>query len=138
MASQSGILIDCFSPLVDRSVPEVEKFLSSTAFLDASSETKCSKSKPVSVEVLPKLVLNKDKLKAHCRSGVQPSIRSKLWLEVVCVQDHDSVLMAKTLGEPQEGTVERERGWGRGVWLEDNSTKRWLISCYSGSAVCLL
>ena len=125
-APKNGILMECFSPLVDRSVQDVVEFASSKEYVDACRETRCSKSKPVTSEVLPRLVLNKDKLKAHCRNGVHPAVRSKLWLDVVSVQDHDSVLMAKTLGEPQDG----RGGWRhRGVVLSVAKSQGWVWSC---------
>lgn len=100
-----GSLTESFSLLVDRNSPEVEKFSSSDGYLEASAQTRCSKSKPVTLDNLPKLVLNKDKLKKHCRNGVHPSARKKMWLDNVGVQDHDSVLLVRTLGEPREGKV---------------------------------
>lgn len=99
----SPLLRDSFSPLVNRKNSEVEKFASSQSYLEASAQTRCSRSKPVTVENCPKLVLNRSKLKTHCRSGVEPVARKRMWLDVVGVQDQDSVLLVKAFGEPSEG-----------------------------------
>ena len=118
MAAAGSRLADSFSPLVDRKNPEVENFSSSAGYLEACALTRCSKSKPVTVDNLPKLMLNRDKLKLHCRNSVHPTARKRLWLDVVGVQDMDSVLLVKTLGEPREGQCtgagSREVGGGGG------------------------
>lgn len=94
---------DCFSPLVDWKNPEVIGFIMAEEFREAMAVTQCSRSKPVTVGSCAKLVLNRAKLKQHCRNGVEPAARKRMWLDVVGVNDADSVLLVKTYGEPQEG-----------------------------------
>ena len=89
---------ECFSPLVERKHPEVISFTSRDDFREGSAITQCSRSKPVTVENCAKLILNKSKLKQHCRNGVEPAVRKKLWLDVVGVNDADSVLLMKAFG----------------------------------------
>lgn len=96
-------LRDCFSPLVEWKEPEVENFSTTQSFHEASSITQCSRSNPVTPENCSKLILNRSKLKKHCRSGMSPAARKRTWLGVVGVTDADSVLLVKAFGEPVEG-----------------------------------
>lgn len=91
-----------FSPLVDWKEGAVKDFTSTQAFREALTITQCSRSKPVTEENLTKLILSKSKLKKHCRNGVSPDARKKMWLDVVGVTDADSVLLIKAFGEPEE------------------------------------
>ena len=102
-------LKDCFSPLVEWKKPEVARFTSLDNFRKALKITQCSVSKPVTLENCAKLVLNKAKLKQHCRNGVHPAARKRIWLDAVGVNDADSVLLAKAFGEPQEGMSRKKR-----------------------------
>lgn len=94
---------DCFSPLVEWKKPEVKDFVTTQEFRESSNITQCSRSNPVTSENCAKLVLRRAKLKKHCRNGVSPNARKKMWLDVVGVTDGDSVLLVKAFGEPDEG-----------------------------------
>ena len=94
---------DCFSPLVEWRKEEVKDFSKAPSFLESSSITQCSRSSPVTAENCGKLILAKAKLKKHCRNGVNPDARKRMWLDVVEVTDADSVLLIKAFGQPVEG-----------------------------------
>ena len=104
--SWSVVVKDSFSPLVDRSNVSVEKFATSKLYAEAVYQTNCSRSKPVTLENCAKLILNRSKLKKCCRRGVEPTARKRMWLDVIGVQDQDSVLLVKAFGEPLEGDQE--------------------------------
>lgn len=119
-AVMEKFLKDCFSPLVEWKEEGVLKFTTSAGFRESSTVTQCSRFTPVTAENCGKLVLNRSKLKKHCRNGVNPNARKRLWLDVVEVTDADSVLLVKAFGEPQEGKWEFNRqssyGWGGGCF----------------------
>ena len=101
--SADGFLRSCFSPLVEWKHPEVKEFSKAQAFAESSMVTQCSRSSPVTQANCGKLMLNKSKLKKHCRNSVQPDARKRLWLDVVGVNDADSVMLVKAFGEPEDG-----------------------------------
>ena len=91
-----------FSPLVEWKEGAVKDFTSTQGFREALTITQCSRSKPVTTENVTKLILSKSRLKRHCRNGVLPDARKRMWLDVVGVTDADSVLLIKAFGEPEE------------------------------------
>ena len=93
----------CFSPLVEWKEAEVKNFNTAKDYQESSTITQCSRSSPVTAENYGKLVLNRSRLKKHCRNSVDPDVRKRLWLDVVEVTDADSVLLVKAFGEPDEG-----------------------------------
>ena len=104
MTASEKFLRDCFSPLVEWRKEEVKSFYRAASYLESSSITQCSRSSPVTSENCGKLVLNRSKLKKHCRRFVNPDARKRMWLDVVEVTDADSVLLVKAFGEPDEGS----------------------------------
>ena len=100
-----GFLKNCFSPLVEWKELTRDDVTTTQTFREASAITQCSRSSPVTSDNCGKLVLNRPKLKKHCRKGVHPDVRKRLWLDVVGVTDADSVLLIKAFGEPDE------QGW---------------------------
>ncbi len=78
-------------------------FTGAQGYHEAIGVTQCSRSKPVMPENYAKLIVNKSRLKQHCRSGVEPTTRKRMWLDVVGVNDADSVLLVKAFGEPKDG-----------------------------------
>ena len=94
-------LRDCFSPLVEWKSLEVKEFQKTKAFLECSTITQCARSSPVTQENCGKLVLNRAKLKKHCRNSVSPDARKRMWLDVVGVTDADSVMLVKAFGQPE-------------------------------------
>ena len=95
----------CFSPLVEWKEAEVKNFNTAKDYQESSTITQCSRSSPVTAENCGKLVLNRSRLKKHCRNSVDPDVRKRLWLDVVEVTDADSVLLVKAFGEPDEGII---------------------------------
>lgn len=98
-------LKDCFSPLVEWKDEGVSNFTTAASFRECTTITQCSRLSPVTAENCGKLVLNRSKLKKHCRNGVKPNARKRMWLDVVEVTDADSVLLVKAFGQPQEGKI---------------------------------
>ena len=99
---EDGFARSCFSPLVEWKESAVKKFNTTQSFREAGTITRCSRSSLVTPQNCAKLVLNRSKLKKHCRSGLEPDARKRVWLDVVGVTDSDSVLLLKAFGEPEE------------------------------------
>ena len=99
-------LSSCFSGLVDRENRLVGQFTESQDYRDAWQASICSSSPGVTVANWSKLPHSKDGLKSHVRAGVSPAVRKELWMTMSEVTDADSVLFAKTFGEPADGNTQ--------------------------------
>ena len=96
-------LSSCFSGLVDRQNRSVGQFTESQEYRDAWQASMCSSASGITLANWPKLFGAKAGLKNHVRAGVSPAVRKDLWLKVAEVTDDDSVLFAKSFGEPADG-----------------------------------
>lgn len=63
------------------------------------SRSRYTTSSPLDGRLWHKVQHTKGSLKAHVRTGVAPSTRRRLWLEMLGVRDEDVVLYSRALGK---------------------------------------
>lgn len=98
-------LSSCFSGLVDRQNALVGQFTEAHEYQDAWKASICSNSSSITVASWSKLTHSKGRMKDHVRAGVSPAVRKDLWMTMSEVTDADSVLFAKSFGEPADGII---------------------------------
>lgn len=114
MAAAPGLfrVTECFSPLVNRSSSQVNNFSEAPEYKSCTRITRASESGELTQATWKRVALNKKKLKGHVRAGVLPNVRRELWLGTLGVSDADSVLLAKTFGEPDDGMMyANDKSW---------------------------